>query len=420
MEKINLFIFAAHHSSGNIASQRFKSLTKYLDKDIYNIHILTRRINGNHRSRTYLEDTNVTVHTIDGDCVGKHSSPLVVLIAFLSAFFNALPFSLSLRSSWIVNALVVAEGLCRDFLARGEKCFIIGTYSPIDALICSCCLSAKVKIPFLQDFRDGFVFESLGRKGAIASRLRPVVEKKVVGRASLVASVSSALVEDFRQRYPDRRIELLPNGYDPAEFTTLFHENISSEAQGIIADFPKGKIIIGHFGRVSASDQSSLKAFNHLIKFFNSAPQLLNCIHVMFAGNLTFDEMDLLNSLGCSHRMVPHIDRNIALELMVRCDVLLLITGDRVGCATGKLFEYMATGLDIACFSVVWNEAGKILESSNCGRIFLGDDNDRALAFFEEIISENRSVPILPRKIAKYSRKYQAAILSSWIQELCP
>ena len=40
MSKVNLFLFAAHHATGNVAAQRFKGLVKYLDADRYRVHVL--------------------------------------------------------------------------------------------------------------------------------------------------------------------------------------------------------------------------------------------------------------------------------------------------------------------------------------------------------------------------------------------
>ena len=42
MTRINLFVFAAHHLSGNIAAQRFKGLLKYLDPAKYRIYVFAR------------------------------------------------------------------------------------------------------------------------------------------------------------------------------------------------------------------------------------------------------------------------------------------------------------------------------------------------------------------------------------------
>lgn len=424
--RINIFLFAAHHASGNIAAQRFKSLTKYLDSALFQIHVFTRSPNMDLPHSPVSETSPVSVHVLDGQCVGREAPPLVLLIVFLAALFRKLPFIVGLlkksdkfSSCWMMNALVLANSICQTKISNGEKCFVIGTYSPIDALIASCCLSAKFELPYMQDFRDGFVFESLGRKGKVASWLRAVIERRVVQPATLVTSVSSAIVNDFRIRYPGLRVELLANGYDPVEFTAMNRVEVSSHASAIIVDIPKDKIIVGHFGRISDSDHSRLSTFKYFIQILRKDNQLSHKVHLVFVGKLTAVEDNLLKELGCSKTILPMIDRSLAQELMSQCNILLLITGDSVGCATGKLFEYMATGRDILCFSGVRNEATRILEETGTGKTIIINTTDGVSFLFEELCNLQRTVREVPRDISAYNRKHQAVVLGDWIKKAC-
>ncbi|MDA3835214.1 MAG: hypothetical protein PF495_17655 [Spirochaetales bacterium] len=424
--RINIFLFAAHHASGNIAAQRFRSLMSYLDPNVYQIHVLTRAPEGCLQRGTFNGAPNVSVHMLDGQCVGMLASPLVVFFVFLSAFFPRLPFVVGkmakysgFRSCWMINALSLASSICETKISKGEKCFVIGTYSPIDALVASRCLSVKFVLPHMQDFRDGFVFESLGRKGMVASWFRSVIERRVVQSSTLITSVSGAIVNDFRCRYPQLRIELLPNGYDPAEFTAISRLELSLEASAIVRNFPKDKTVIGHFGRLSDSDQSRLKTFEYFLKALRSDKHSLAKIHLLFVGNLTAVEDSLLKNMNCVTTVLPMIDRSLAQELMCHCNFLLLITGDLVGCATGKLFEYMATGCDVICFSGVRNEAAKILDATGSGKTILVDDDYGASALLKEITNPFRESIETLRDISAYSRRSQAAVLSAWIQKAC-
>lgn len=422
MKKVNIFLFAAHHTSENIAAQRFKSLVKYLDPAIYNIYVFSRLVDRQFQPEPSIDRDNVIVHEVDGDCVGSQASRLVVSLMFLSAFFAKLPFFFAsnklatAHKSWMVNALLKAEPICRDRLAKGENCFVVGTYSPIDALIAARCLSIQYGLPHLLDFRDGFVFESLGRKGFVASLLRSAIERRITDAATIITSVSTALVEDFRLRYPHLEINLLPNGYDPFEFISKCSETLSTEADEIMNGIPKNRLIIGHFGRVSESDKSRLEALKYFIDSLNVADHLRDKIHVMFVGRLNSIEVTLIESLKFTHCIIPSVARSVALELMQQCNVLLLITGNGVGCATGKLFEYMATGHYIICFSVVKNEAAKILEETAAGKTILVNDHKSSLALFQEITNVQHECIEMSRDISMYSRKNQAAILSGWIQ----
>lgn len=426
LTRTNIFLFAAHHVSGNIAAQRFKSLMRYLDASIYQIHVFTQLPDTEIRRDFGIDMPNMTVHVLDGQCVGRFTSPLVVFLVVLSSFFIKIPFAVGVlkkyvnfTSCWMINALMLANTICKSRLSRGEKCFVIGTYSPIDALIASRCLSAKFSLPYMQDFRDGFVFESSGRKGCAASWLKSVVEWQVVQSATLISSVSSALVDDFKKRYASVEVKLLPNGYDPAEFESVNSGRLSLEALAIVEGIPKAKLVIGHFGRVSDSDYSRFKSFEYFIQILRGEGHLLDAVHLVFAGKLTLAEEDLLRSLPCSKSILQMVDRQLAHELMRQCDILLLITGDRVSCATGKLFEYMASERYIICLSVVNNEAAKILEATGTGKTILVDDHNGTSVLLKEVTDLRQGRTKVPHDISAYSRKKQAATLSDWIQRAC-
>jgi glycosyltransferase involved in cell wall biosynthesis len=319
---------------------------------------------------------------------------------------------------WLVRALAEADRLCAKKLAAGEPCAVIGTYSPVDALIAAACLASRHRIACLQDFRDGLVFEPLGKPGWLRAWMRELIEGRVVETADLITSVSHPLVDDFQQRYPDKVTAMLPNGYDPVDFASFGnHSGDGTRAAAILArHVPAGALLIGHFGRIGASDGSASKSLDYLVDTLNESAEVAKSMHVMFVGELTKSELASLERARFSFSAPGQLERTLALQLMKRCDKLLLLTGSRASCATGKLFEYLAAGADIVCISGVRNEATAILAETGAGQTLLtsqgalgGDALRKALA---------PSTTNTHRDIAAYSKVVQADRLDQWISKM--
>lgn len=421
MKKINLFVFAAHHLSKNIAAQRFRGLLKYLDPLKYRIFIFTREPATGAPIATMLPGADVHIFPLPGPCVGSESSVVASLLILASAFIHPLPRMLSAGGTrtrpWFAQALAEADRVCGERLAAGEKCVAIGTYSPIDALIAAAGLARRHHIGCLQDFRDGFVFESLGRPGWLRNFVRTLIERRVVAAGGLITSVSRPLVDDFRQRYPGATTAILPNGYDPADFVTQEDGSDSGkQAAAMLAQHvPAGALLVGHFGRIGASDESASRSLDYFIDALNEPAEAAVNRHVMFVGELTRAELASTERATFSMSVIEPVERTLALQLMKRCDKLLLLTGSRASCATGKLFEYLAAGADIVCVSGVRNEATAILAETGAGQTLLtsaGPSGNNALqvALSPSVSSHG--------DIGAYSKVAQAGMLDRWISQM--
>ncbi len=83
MSKVNLFLFAAHHATGNVAAQRFKGLVKYLDADRYRVHVFAREQGA---APALPKTAGVEVIPLPGHCVGSEASLAASLLTMASAF----------------------------------------------------------------------------------------------------------------------------------------------------------------------------------------------------------------------------------------------------------------------------------------------------------------------------------------------
>lgn len=422
MKRINLFVFATHHLSNNVAAQRFKGLLKYLDPAKYRVFIFTRDPPSGVRATDLPSALDVTVIPLPGHCVGSESSASSSLLMLAAAFIRPLPFLLPKSDAspraWFVSALEEADRLCREKLALGERCVAIGTYSPIDALIAAATLASRHGIACLQDFRDGLVFEPLGKPGWLRNSVRKLIERRVVAVSKLITSVSGPLVDDFRSRYPSKTTLVLPNGYDPADFAALINDADSEgQAAAIVRKHvPAGATLFGHFGRIGASDGSASTTLAKFIDAMNEAGAASANIHVMFVGELTPSERASMARANFSTSVLEPVERRLALQLMKRCDRLLLLTGTRASCATGKLFEYLAAGAEILCISAVHNAATEILTETGAGQTLLTSDIVEGSHALRKVLSIRADQT--RRDIRAYSKVEQAGMLDSWISQM--
>lgn len=420
MTKINVFVFAAHHLSGNIAAQRFKGLLKYLDPAKYRIFVFARGT-ASGAAATSSPAEGITIFPLPGHCVGSESSAWASLLTLVAAFLRPLPFLLARDTErgqpWMVRALAEADRLCAEKQAAGERCVVIGTYSPIDALVAAASLASRRRIGCLQDFRDGLVFEPLGKPGRLHAFARKLIERQVVAPADLISSVSHPLVDDFQRRYPGKTTVNLPNGFDPEDFADPGDNSGSAkQAAALLArHVPPGAQLIGHFGRIGASDGSASDSLDYFIDALNGSAGAMAGKHVMFVGELTQRERASIERARFSVSMLEPVERALALQLMKRCDKLLLLTGSRTSCATGKLFEYLAAGAPIVCISGVPNEATAILDQTGAGQTLLTND----AAGGEVLRAALSPTPINARRdVSAYSRVAQAGMLDRWIAQL--
>lgn len=418
MKKTNIFIFANFHNSDNIAALRFRGLVKYLDKKKFRVYIFACGSDKNQDTKIVVdESTGASTIELKGYTVGTDGKTLTSLLSLASAFFPSIPYlihGLHGKESWLVNAVVDASKICGERLIAGEKCVAIGTYSPIDALIGAISLAKHFSIPCILDFRDGFVFEALGRKSLFRDFTRLLVERRLIRKSTLVTSVSSTLVEDFEARYPDQTVRMLPNGFDLGDIENITIDDESEAKRIIELHTAKNKKILAHFGRIGASDDSATATLRQFVSLTNIICKENSEFHVLFVGALTASEYEILSKAEFSYSTVKHVKRAVALRMMRDCDALLLLTGNRTSCATGKIFEYLATARPIMCFSLVRNAACDILDYTGAGQsVIFGGPVE-----YTEIDCMFAMKPINSLNIYAFNKMDQAKTLARWVDEL--
>ena len=121
-------------------------------------------------------------------------------------------------------------------------------------------LKKKTGLPWVADFRDGWMFEPLRTErltSPFRRRLELNLESKVFSIADKIITVNKTIAEDMAIRYPSEagKISIIYNGFDPEDFIALQPDSS-----------PHKKMKIVHTGSISLSRSSSRQSLDALIK----------------------------------------------------------------------------------------------------------------------------------------------------------
>ncbi len=256
-------------------------------------------------------------------------------------------------------------------------------------------LKKKFKIKWLTDFRDPWTkmgyLENV-KRWKLSTFFDSILERKVIRNCDAAIAVSKKILDDFNNI---SKIHLITNGYDHEDFE---HKKILKDNKNFT---------LNYFGTIppESSPVPILKAVNLL--FENGIKK----IYLNFYGNVNdvvkielkeYDE----NNLITFHSYFPH---NEMLNLLVNSSMLILIINkvkNNKGILTGKIFEYIGSGVPVLGIGPEDGEAAQILKETESGEMFYYDQIEEIAEFIEEKFNDwkNRKKGIINKKVENYSR----------------
>jgi glycosyltransferase involved in cell wall biosynthesis len=300
-------------------------------------------------------------------------------------------------AGWLPFALPRAHALA------GGADAVITTSPPHSGHIAGLALHAR-GLPWVADFRDGWTFESdrpdwpLGAQRALDAGLERVVARS----ADALVAVTEPIAADLRARF-DREVATITNGFDPEEH---------AEPVAIDGTAPAGdRHTVLHAGRMAYAGRSP----RPLLAALDAAPDLADRIEVLFAGPLSAEERELIESAPAA-RAVGSLNRAQTLALESASDSLLVLTsGRRRGEATQKVFEYLAAGKPIVVLGQD-TEAARIVESAGAGIIAPADDPAAIADALRALVDGPDDARRAPRGIDRYSYATLAAEMADQVE----
>lgn len=196
-------------------------------------------------------------------------------------------------------------------------------------------------LPWVADFRDGWTYEPTRRPFPTSwqRRLDSIIESRVARQADVLVGVTEPISDDLRDRFGGE-VMTITNGFDPDEPVA------SGDAWA--PPIRKERFSVAYTGSLGFGGNSPEPLFAAIRSLKESHPELAARLEVVFAGPSTREEQSSWRDLDGCVSSVGYLPRDRVLALQRAADALVLFTGDdRPSVATGKLYEYLASGRPI-------------------------------------------------------------------------
>lgn len=388
----------------SIATNRIYSIAKYLDKDKYNVSVLTID-DGNQMPQEYeLED--VSIYRVKNTSFIKKANfnqKTNYIWHKLKALYNILLTCVvkDEYNGWTTRSIIMGKKL----LAEKRIDLVISSYAPLAPHLVALELKkANPNIKWIADMRD-----EMSLNPYLTSKARKNLRKHehyILQHADAVTSVSEPILESFARfpHNPQCFFREIRNGYD--------FEIMPSEKSARSDVFTL--VYAGSFYGDCKPD-----------KFFKVLEQLVINdeikIKTKFIG--VVNPLQIPDSLIQVLEWIGKLPHKETIKLMKQADCLLLIIpcNSRKGVYTGKIFEYLGCLKPILALVPENDVAARLIREANAGYIAAYDNPQKIREKILEAYKDWRdNKPFEPdiNTVRKHHRKEQVKRLESLIEGL--
>ncbi len=249
---------------------------------------------------------------------------------------------------------------------------VLTTSSPYTLLRTGAALAGD-GLPWVADLRDLWLDNHFGypHRG-LRRRLDTALERRWLGRADRVVTVTDGLADQLRARHPAAAVSVVTNGFldAPGEVT----------ARAAVARAPSETFRIVYTGKIYEGPGSSAEPlFRALARLRETAPAAFGRVRVDIFGRTdsAFSARVEEHSLSDVVRDHGLVSRERAMAEQREADALLcLLAPDQSQVATTKLFDYLAAWRPVLLLGPTDGTAAAILRSTGGGAAFERDDID--------------------------------------------
>jgi len=275
------------------------------------------------------------------------------------------------------------------------------------------------KIIWIADYRDLWVLP-FNMWRLFARRNVNNLEKRSVGtNADCITTVSKEMSEVLSEKLKITSY-MIPNGYD------VYHTDLENDSvtQSILRKETFNIVYTGTIYKGSRDPSPLFKALD-IIKA-NNLP-VYKSIRVHVFGERTSNFINLAKSYSVSENVINHghVAREIALACQCRANLLLLLERPGKsgrGILTGKVFEYIASGVPVMSLgSDSESSIAKLLNEVVVGKCYQSDKEKIAETLVSMVSTDKKPDWFNPNeeKIKKYSREVLALQYLKIIKQLC-
>ncbi len=358
----------------NIGSIRLRGLAKYLpefgwDPTIVTVRqpLITDPISTNEVPcqvvETEYEDINASLASLAGIDPHKPINESVnlkvkknkkTLFDYAWSLAKELLYFPDAEKGWYKYGFEAGEKLLREDQYEA----LISSSSPVTSHLIARDLKKRYNIPWIADFRDLWTQNHYYPYSPLRRQIDTQFERKTLRMADALTTVSQPLNEKLYERYPEKYISTITNGFDPEEINpgVSLSENFTITYTGALYKGrrdpePLFKVLseLIHEGILARSDIS--------VNFYGRPESWLG------EGIAKYK----IGNVVSIHGSVP---RELAIKKQWESQILLLLTWDNPsekGVYTGKVFDYLAAQRPILSLGLSEGVVPKLLCDTGSG-----------------------------------------------------
>ena len=317
------------------------------------------------------------------------------------------------RYDWFPDAVQAGQAIMKNHDIHA----ILATGAPWTVFLVARKLGRAAGIPWIADYRDPWSQPTtigIQKQYIIRELANRILEKKLMQTASALIQISELLTKDLGKTLR-RNVYLIPNGYDPENFSNGYKLCPSRK-----------KFTISFIGTLHNNTNTDIfmEGFNRFVERTNITPE--KC-QVFFIGELNGYRRVKETYTGFSKiknyfKFEPSVSQEKATKRMHLSHILLSFPLDMRGCCPAKTYEYMASGRPILVSpgGHYRDEIAKVLAETDGGVIL--STPEKVAAWLSEKFSEFTITGTVTSntdlsRVEKYSRLNQVYKLSQILNE---
>ena len=311
------------------------------------------------------------------------------------------------RAGWLPYAWRAARKLLRTW----RPDLVYASSPPPTCLLVGELLAARCGVPWVAEFRDRWSDDPYDAKPAWRQAIETRLERRIVGAALAIVTVSEPWAERYAAAYGKPTIVVL-NGFEPADYAG--HDSSGAVHSRLLE--------IVYTGGIYPGRRDPMPLFQALAR----SPALRAAVRVHFYGTTPAHVLPIASTVGVQDQIVvhAHVPRAEAVAVQQQADVLLLMQWNdprEQGNVPGKLFEYLGARRPILGLGLEDGVPARIIRERGAGSFC----NDAAAiaaqlsAWLDAKRRLGRLPPLPPEVAAGFTRAEQFAKLVEFLHLLC-
>ena len=270
-------------------------------------------------------------------------------------------------------------------------------------------------IPWIADFRDPWTnidfYQDL-KLTSLADARHKHLERKVLKNASKIVTVTWRSKDEFHALSNRDDIEVIPNGYDDADFTKI--ENTTPDKNFSL-------VYVGSMNK----DRNPLNLWKAIKDAIDESPLLRDNIRINLIGPVDFSVREAIHTHALDKytsftEFMPHDE---AVKHQQSAQVLLLLINNTPNSKTiipGKLYEYLGSGRPILAIGPPDSDSARVINMTNGGTVHDFDDVEGIRTSIQKLFEHYQQGTLMgnAKGLEKFTRKNLAAEYARLLTEM--